>query len=80
MPSHVLRDQGPPSTLDSTSAPIPVTVTHFVPPKVTVTVQLDPAASTLYISWLDLSTAWEAAEKERTSVYSRESGRNEGDV
>ncbi|EDR03324.1 uncharacterized protein LACBIDRAFT_331650 [Laccaria bicolor S238N-H82] len=47
MPSHVLRDQGPPSTLDSTSAPIPVTVTHFVPPKVTVTVQLDPAASTL---------------------------------
>jgi hypothetical protein len=153
MPSHVLGDQGPPSILDSTSVPIPVTVTQFAPPKVTVTVQLDPAASTLsadpsfvsvdidpsratlvtdpnvnrsksailtssviavivvgvvavitgevyhyslsgfelieflsnrictlYISWLDLSTVWEASEKECASVYGRESGRSEGDV
>ena len=153
MPSHVLGDQGPSSTFDTTSVPIPVTVTQFVPPKVTVTVQLDPAASTLsadpsfvsvdidpsratlvtdpnvngskptistssvigiivvgvvavitgkvyhfslsgfglievlsnrictlYISWLDLWTVWEASEKESAFVYGRESGRNEGDV
>ena len=153
MPSHVLRDQGPPSTLDTTSVPNPVSVTQFVPPKVTVTVQLDPAASTLstdpsfvsvdidpsratlvtdpnvngskptistssviaiivvgvvavitgetyhfsllglglieflsnrictlYISWPDPSTGWEASEKGGTSVYGRESGRSEGDL
>ena len=153
MPSHVLGDQGPSSTLDTTNVPIPVTVTQFVPPKVTVTAQLDPAASTLsadpsfvsvdidpsratfvtdpkvngskptiltssviaiivvgvvavitgetyhfsllgsglieflsnrictlYISWLDPSTVWEASEKGATSVYGRGSGRSEGDV
>ena len=153
MPSYVPGDQSPSSTLDSTSVPIPVTVTQFVPPKVTVTIQLDPAASTLsadpsfvsvdidpsratlvtdpnvngskstiltssviaiivvvvvavitgetyhfsllgfglieflsnrictlYISWLDPSTVWEASEKGATSVYGRESSRSEGDV
>ena len=35
---------------------------------------------TLYISWLDPSTGWEASEKGGTSVYGPESGRSEGDV